>query len=268
MSWVAIAKKDIQDSIRAKTLWAIIGVFFLAIGGLTYLAVDGGADALEAVFGTTFILGIFLFIPITGLLISIKSIVGERESGTINLLLSLPHSRKDMVTGKFVGRSVVMAIATVVGFVPAIIILLFEVDEAGVADVFMFTLVAVLMALMFVGIGVGFSALVNSETQATVGGIAVFFMLYLWFFILNELSSFLDAELPDFVARFWLFIMFNDMVEGLLPDGDGLGAASLAYEGTGDPAFFMQNWFAFVILALWTLVPLAIGYARFKNIDL
>jgi len=33
-------------------------------------------------------------------------------------------------------------------------------------------------------------------------------------------------------------------------------------------AFYMQNWFVFVILLLWIAVPLAIGYARFSQIDL
>jgi len=268
MSWVAIAKKDIQDSIRAKTLWAVIGVFFLAIGGLTYIAVDGGGDAIDAVLGTTTILGIFLFVPIAGLLVSIKSIVGERESGTINLLLSLPHSRQDVVVGKFVGRSVVMAIATIVGFIPALVLLLVEVEEAAVTDVFMFVLITVLMALMFVGIGVGFSALVNSETQATVGGIGVFFMLYLWFFIVNEIFDFLGSEVPDIIARLWLVNIFVDMADSLISDGDGPTAASQAFTGSGDPSIFMQNWFAFVILALWIVVPILIGYARFNSIDI
>lgn len=270
MSWQAIAKKDLQDSVRAKTLWAIIAVFFIAIGGLSFLVADNAGaeeDLFELLTGITFLLGIFLFIPIAGLLVSIKSIARERESGTINLLLSLPHSRGDMIFGKFLGRSGVITLATIAGFIPAVLIVIVQADEGNaLGNMLTFVFVAVLIGIMFVAIGVGFSALVNSETQATVGGIAIFFLLYLWPFIFNRLFTFLDSELPAFAERFWLFNIFTDMVGTLAPDGDGPGAASVVESGT-DPGIFMQNWFAFVILALWIAVPLVVGYARFKNVD-
>jgi len=271
MSWTAIAKKDVQDSVRAKTLWGVIAVFFLLIGGLTYLVVDSAGaqeDVLEILAGFTFFFGIGLFVPIAGLLLSIKAIARERESGTINLLLSLPHSRGDMVVGKFLGRTAVMAIATIVGFIPALLIVLLEVEDGrGLATILVFLLVAVLIGMMFVGIGVGLSALVNSETQATVGGISIFFLRYLWPFIFNQMLCLFDTELPEFAERFWLFNMFLDMANALAPEGDGFGGASNATSSI-DPGIFMQNWFAFVILALWIVVPLGIGYARFDNMDL
>lgn len=271
MSWTAIAKKDVQDSVRAKTLWGVIAVFFVLIGGLTYLVVDAAGaqeDVLEILAGFTFFLGIGLFVPIAGLLLSIKAIARERDSGTINLLLSLPHSRGDMMVGKFLGRTAVMAIATIVGFVPALLIVLLEVDDSGgIGTIFVFLFVAVLIGMMFVAIGVGLSALVNSETQATVGGITLFFVLYFWPFIVNRILSLADAELPEFAERFWLFNMFLDMANALAPEGEGFGGASNATSSI-DPGIFMQNWFAFVILALWVAVPLGIGYARFNKMDL
>ena len=270
MSWLAIAKKDFKDSIRSRTLWVIIAVFFVAIGGLTYLTVDNGGneDALELVAGFTFLLGLFLFIPIAGLLISVKSIVGEREQGTINLLLSLPHSRFDMLVGKFLGRTGVLSAAILVGFIPAVLILLVEVDDAGLGDILPILLVCILIGTMFVGIGVGFSALVDSETQATVGGVAIFFLLYLWPFIIDEVFDLFGSSLPTFGERFWLVILFEDMLQALAPDGEGMTAASAVVFTETDPALYMQNWFAFVILAGWVLVPLVIGYLRFNRSDL
>lgn len=281
MSWQAIVKKDFQDSARSKVLWGIIVLFALLIGGIAYLVVDSGLSEADENVAEALITGVFgllvlFFIPITGLFISIKSVVRERESGTINLLLSLPHTRGDMIFGKFLGRAAVMTVAIVVGFIPALALLLLQTNlSAGVLVAFLF--VTILFGIMFVGIGVGFSALFNSETQGTVGGIVIFFGLYLWQTILNLLLGLVDYELPEFASRFGLTQMFRDMFVSISPTGRGLGSPSIVtLEGVNQNglvfpdsvAFYMQNWFVFIILALWIVVPLAIGYARFSQVDL
>lgn len=268
MSWQAIAKKDFQDSVRSKTLWGVIAVFFLLIGGIAWLAVDSGADAADAIIGGTLGLGILFFVPLAGLFISIKSVVRERESGTINLLLSLPHSRGEMIAGKFLGRSAVIAAAILAGFIPAIVLILIE-TEVPVGDLAVFLFVTMLFGVMFVGIGVGFSALFNTETQGTIGGIIIFFALYLWPVVLDRVLGLVGQSIPTFLERFWLLVMFSDMVNALAPEGDGLTAASAVELGSeGSVPVYMQNWFVFVILAVWMLVPLAIGYFRFNSADI
>lgn len=279
MSWQAIAKKDFRDSVRSRTLWAVIVLFFLGIGGLTYLVTGdlGAEESLAAAIGGTLVFGILLFIPLTGLFISVKSVVRERESGTINLLLSMPHSRGEMVVGKFLGRAAVMTLAVLIGFVPAVVLIFVQGDVAIVSSL-VFLLAPILFGLMFVGIGVGFSALFNTETQATIGGIVIFFALYLWRFVLGQIFGLVEASVPAFLQRFYLLDMFSDMIDALIPDGRGLTAPS-SVTGNFDPgaggvvypesvAFYMQNWFVFAILALWILVPLSIGYFRFNRIDI
>lgn len=276
MSWQAIAKKDFQDSIRSRTLWVIIGLFLLLIFALSWWATDGNitdTDAFVAVIGGTFILGVIFFVPLTGLFISIKSIVRERESGTINLLLSLPHSRSDMVIGKFVGRSAVLTVAILVGFLPAVILLLVEADVTPLYEIFALLLSTILLGLMFIGIGVGFSALVNSETQATIGGVLIFILLYMWPFIINFI---LDISVPDFFERSYLLFLFWDMWAALMSVREDVPNASIVELGGNpevgsasvDVAIYMQHWFAFVILAFWIIVPLAVGYLRFNQRDL
>jgi len=130
---------------------------------------------------------------------------------------------------------------------------------------------AVLIGIMFVAIGVGFSALVNSETQATMGGVVLFFMMYLWPFILQfGVSRLFNRDIPAFVGRFSFLSLFADIIASRSPSGDGLTGPSSAADLTGnsDPSLFMQNWFVFVILALWIVVPLALGYYRFETTDL
>lgn len=274
MSWQVIAKKDLRDSIRSRGLWGVIAVFLALNLLLAYLIdIDGSdADSLVAAAGSL-ILGILFFIPLAGLFLSVKSIARERESGTINLLLSLPHTRGEMVLGKFVGRSAVMSITVLVGFLPVLLYLLFTVDSGGAFELVAFLVAAGLFGLMFIGIGVGLSALVNSETQATLSGVLIFFVLYLWPFIF----AILDVDPPDFLNRFYLLTIFGDLVATIngLNDGDLTGPSAALTEdaleagsSTASPGILMQNWFVVIILALWIAVPLLIGYYRFERTDL
>jgi ABC-2 type transport system permease protein len=49
---------------------------------------------------------------------------------------------------------------------------------------------------------------------------------------------------------------------------NGQGPPSFEIVYPESAAFYMQNWFVFIILVAWIVVPLAIGYARFSRIDL
>lgn len=275
MSTVAIAKKDILDSSRSRALWGVIGLFFAFVLLLTWLVVDDAGDTLGEAMGMTFVLGFLLFVPLTGLLISVKAIVRERESGTINLLLSLPHTRREMLLGKFIGRSVVMIIAVLVAFLPSLLYGAIQVDGIPIAEVAAILLATMLFGIMFVAIGVGFSALVNSETQATFGSIIVFILLYLWPTIIDLLG----IELPTFANRFWLFNLYADILVTLLApfEDDASATATTAADaegillegmGVASPDIHMQAWFAFFLLAIWIAVPLIIGGVRFLRMDL
>ena len=39
-------------------------------------------------------------------------------------------------------------------------------------------------------------------------------------------------------------------------------------EATADLPFYLQDWFGFVVMAFWIVVPLAVGYLRFESTDL
>ena len=105
MTWQAIARKDFQDAVRSKWLWGLSAIFFGLFVGSAYLIGSGvesnGNGALTAeVFVPT--LGnrvVALVVPIVAIVVAFSSIVGERESGSLKLLLSLPHSRQDVVAG-------------------------------------------------------------------------------------------------------------------------------------------------------------------------
>ncbi len=289
MSVAAVARKDFRDGIRSRLLWGLIALFVVSIAGFSVLAtrnVDGvqaeGELAILFVLGLSFVLAIVVLVPLTGLVVSIKSIVRERELGSLKILLSLPHSRGEVIVGKFLGRSALLTTAILAGFLPAGLVFAIRVPEFPVPEYLAFTLVTVLFGIVFVAVGLGISALVSTETRATVAGVGAFFLLYLWdnlFGYVNAQLDLLSGDALTFVLRFDLFTVFFDVLLTLFSlRYDDVPSASAAVSGqlAGGPEvaeipaqpFYLQHWFALVILALWIAVPVAIGYLRFERADL
>jgi len=287
MSALTVAKKDFQDSVRSRWLWALTVLFVLFVAGLSYLFTSipalGGVGQEDV---TTVALLISLsgpsglLVPIIGIMISYKSIVGERESGTLKLLLSLPHRRLDAVIGKLLGRSLSLSVAIVLGFAIGLAVFVIQVSELDLVAYVSFLLLTLFFGIVYISIGVGLSSLTASTSKAlalAVGFIVLF--EFLWgfvplviLFVINGFS--LDAvdllEQPDwaeFVSSLAPGTAYNNAASAVLPDANLGGAPANATQAAGDP-FYLQNEFGLVILAVWLVVPLAVGYVRFDGADL
>jgi len=287
MSALTVAKKDFQDSVRSRWLWALTVLFVLFVAGLSYLFTSipalGGVGQEDV---TTVALLISLsgpsglLVPIIGIMISYKSIVGERESGTLKLLLSLPHRRLDAVIGKLLGRSLSLSVAIVLGFAIGLAVFVIQVSELDLVAYVSFLLLTLFFGIVYISIGVGLSSLTASTSKAlalAVGFIVLF--EFLWgfvplviLFVINGFS--LDAvdllEQPDwaeFVSSLAPGTAYNNAASAVLPDANLGGPPANATQAAGDP-FYLQNEFGLVILAVWLVVPLAVGYVRFDGADL
>ncbi len=288
MSVAAVAKKDFRDGVRSRLLWALTAMFVLSIGGFSLLATqssveDGGTVALIGMLGISSLIAVVVLVPLTGLVVSIKSVVRERELGSIKILLSLPHTRGEVVAGKFIGRVGLLTTAILSGFLPAGIIFALRIDNFPLFEYVALVLVTILFGVTFVAVGLGISALTRTETRATIGGVAAFFLLYSWQSIFNWINGQLELFSGDallFVQRFDLFTVFYDVFAAIMTvQHDDIPNASLvavnqqmmedpsASEVASQP-IYLQHWFAFVILGAWIAVPLMIGYYRFKATDL
>jgi ABC-2 type transport system permease protein len=62
----------------------------------------------------------------------------------------------------------------------------------------------------------------------------------------------------------WVAFLFQLPPSGAYQNAIG---GFLSGSGTAD-AVFLSNWFSLLVLALWALVPLGIGYVRYQRTDL
>ncbi len=290
MTWLTVAKKDFRDAVQSRALWSLVGVFVVLSIVSTYAYVEAPAllgSQAEATFGGLifFTIGLTgLFVPLAAIVVCYKSLAGERELGSIKLLLSLPTTRGQVFVGKVIGRAAVLAFGLSVGLVVGIgfgSVLLGEFDALAVL---VFVLVTLSFAAIYAAIVVGISATTGSTSRATTLALG-FFVVFelLWdvvpMGILYVVEGFsLPTTIPDWVypvmqvspssAYFTTIVaLLPDLAETVGADPSGSGAGVEVSAAEAEP-FYATPEVGILVLALWLVVPLAVGYYRFDAADL
>lgn len=272
MSSLVVGKKDFRDAARSRLLWALTGLFVLLVGGLAYafttvFASGGEVGSSDFV---VFLQGIAsFFISITALLVAYKSIAGERETGTMSFLLGLPVSRRDVVLGKVIGRGAVLSVALLVGFVVAAVVLLAAGGSFDVVPFVLFTLLSVFYAVTFVGVAVSLSSITGESSRAAAAAIGFWVFDQFWgTAVLVVLVAVNGFSLPQPPYPDWFHAL-----AGLSPSASYGNAAGyflppgLAEQVQGQFGG-LPEWYGLVVLAAWLAIPLALGVARFRRLDL
>lgn len=294
MTWQAIARKDFQDAVRSKWLWALSAIFFGLFVGSAYLIGSGvesqGKQALTSeVFVPT--LGnrvVALIVPIVAIVVAYSSIIGERESGSLKLLLSLPHSRQDVVAGKALGRSTVLALPILVGMLLAAVVLVFYGINLEALKYLAFIGLTLLLGVVFVNIAVGVSAAASTNRRAMLGTVGLYVVFtMLWTQVRRVLVVFNDKLGMGWenmtLVKYGLFLKFfnpirayeslvtrlyTDGVLGARLYGAGRMQRQIISQQFGDVPFYLSDWVVLAQFVLWLLVPAALGYLVFKDADL
>ena len=113
---LTLAAKELRDRLRNRWVLAValvFAVFSLVIayaGGAQQGAV--GLRSLEFTIASLVSLVIYL-VPLIALLLGFDAIVGERERGSLDLLLALPITRAELLLGKYLGLAAALALAKI-----------------------------------------------------------------------------------------------------------------------------------------------------------
>lgn len=269
MSWSVIARKEFRDATRSRTLWILTALFVLIIAGAAYVVgfalsagpqVDATGTALVSALTGRASFFLTSFVPILGLMASYASIVGERASGSAKVLLGLPHSRRDFVVGKFVGRAAVLTAALLVGFAAGFVVLL-TYDEMSLVNYLGFVVLTTVFGVVYVGVGVGVSASVASRSRAAASAVGVYiFLKVLW-------DAFPSVVPRAIVYAFTGSISPPDWYPFLVALGPNDAYTNLA-SGFLERDFGSLEAFSALIIVAWVAVPVALGYARLRRADL
>ncbi len=272
MSWRDVAYKNVNDASRSRTVWllfALLSVLFVGYAvGHGYLG-DGSfvafVDGLVGIVGT--------FVPALGILLGYRSISDDREDGSLLIELSFPHSRKDLIIGTVVGRTIVLAVPMLVALTIAGAAGAFQYGTDGILWYPWFLFATVLYGAAFVGASTGLSMATTSDRRITFGAVGGYLLLAsLWsglvsfgFSLIHRFGIPGNVTVPDWGLLLQLAGPSESFVR-LVQTGFDLGRAS-QYTGEGAP-IYVDWWGALLLLALWTVVPLVLGFRRFRTADL
>jgi len=209
-------------------------------------------------------------VPIVALVAAYLSVAGERESGTLRVLLSLPPSRRDVVLGKFLGRAALVVASILLAFALGGLASLAVYGTVPVDVALGTAALTCLLGLSFVGIAVGISASVGSRARAVALAVGFFVVtVVLWSPLLLAVQVLLEIPFQAGAQPDWfLFLqsfppssafgrLYGSVVGSLLPGGPAASDSVLLSDGA-----------MLAVLAFWTVVPLVVGYWRFERADL
>jgi ABC-2 type transport system permease protein len=266
MYWAHVARKEFADAVRSRMFWglSVVMILFAYLGlyAPTAFADDPSADTGIQLLGSPML----VLVPIISLIVGYMAIVSERENGSIRMVLSLPLKRGEVLVGKFVGRTAVVTVPILLGFVLAIpfVYLLYGTLPAGVYTEFVFR--TVLTAILFVALAVGISGSFDTRGKALAAVIGVFVVFeYIWGVLPLAIQYALTGELPSGTPPDWYeFVLRLAPGEATAVVADALFSLSIAT----DESILLQEWVAGIIVVAWILVPLSIGYSRFKRANI
>ena len=180
---------------RSRDRWILVLtlLFVLLSAGITLYGKAGDLSQGEIV-GPSLVTLSSLLIPLVGLLLGFDAVVGERERRTLNLLLSMPLHRWELIVAKFFGRLIPLALAILAGIFTAVFLLK---DGYG-STLLKLILPSLLLGSSFLALGILISSVVLRQATASSLLIAIWFLL-VFFYDLGILGALVvtDGSLSD-----------------------------------------------------------------------
>jgi len=283
MTWQTVLNDDLLGVRRSRLGQGVAATMFVFTAGIAILvalahySTPGGEappfDTIMLLIGSL----LSLILPFIAMLGSYGAIIQERESGSVRFLLGLPNSRFEAYLGKYLSRSVLLTVATAVGFVVVAAVGFGVLREPDVVNFLLFVLLTLGFGVLFVGFGLALSAALDSETQVTTGIISTYVLfrgvwpvlqwggLWLtrsegeqsvrpypeWYFYLGRLDP-MNAYVK------LVNVLFND--DQFHPLITNPQAAEVDYLAVGE-------WYSLATLVVWLVVVPIVGYLVFDRKD-
>ena len=269
-----LAAEEFQEGLRNR--WVISAVLLLTILAFS-LALLGTSPIGETRVGALNVTTVSLaslsvyLLPLVALTLSYDSVVGERERGTLLLLLTYPISRWQVICGKFLGHFAIIAVAILLGYGSTGVYIALS-DGAATQDWLQFA--AMLGSSMMLGsafIALGYLISVTVSSRATAAGMAistwllvvVVYDLLLLGLVLSDTRDLISSDL------FSTLLLLNPADIYRLFNLAGSEAASLVSGSLGAlESSFLSAGLLLSALCLWIIAPITAAIWVFNRHEL
>lgn len=261
MSLRVIAKRVALDPYRTRYLWVELGLFGLFFGLMTHLS-----SGFERSLGSHLVATSYIFVVLLAIGLSYDQIAKRRQNGSLRAMLAYPHSRRDIVLGTAIGRGLVTCGDITFGFLVAVAVSVLESGTLPVGGPLLYSwLTVMLIGATMNGLISGISAGTRTTNQAGLISFTSLILFFgLWGFIPKGIRYLLNGSWPTPPAPDWeiVFTWLNPFQAYQAVSG-GLLQSNQAVSG-----FYSTEWFGVLVLLVWLLGPLLVGYRQFERSDL
>jgi len=175
-----IAQKEFADNLWSPRFISIVSIFTLIIFSFSYRAVINGRNIFE--FGFLDVAQIIaVFLPLLGIALGFDAIVKERKSQSLNILLTHPVYRDNIITGKILGAMITLALVVCVAVATSVGTMLIisgvQVSSIELSRVLIFTV----LTYLYLSIFLGYSMFISIIAKNAVG--SLIFCISTWLII-------------------------------------------------------------------------------------
>lgn len=262
-----IAAKEFRDRIRNRWVIAVAAIFTLFALAITYFGAaqqgEVGFRNIEFTIASLVSLVIYL-IPLIALILGYDAIVGERERGSLDLLLSMPITRLELLLGKFAGLSLALACSTLAGFGLVGLLLATQTNIAALYHYAGFMLSAILLGMVFLSLAVMVSVIAKDRARASGAAIGVWF-LFVLVYDLALLGALVLSGGAFGEELFPVLLLLNPADIFRILNIFNMEDLKTFYGlATVFPASLSNPWLLGSMMLAWIVAPLAIAQWRFK----
>jgi len=216
--FLAIAKRELDGYFTTPIAYIFI-VIYLVLSGLLTFYLGGFYEKEQADLSAFFGFQPWLYLLLVPA-VSMRLWAEERQSGSIELLMTLPVTLWQAVLGKFLAAWLFIGLALSLTFPIWITVnYLGSPDNGAILTAY---LASFLMAGAFLAIGSCVSAANRNQVVAFIITIALCFILMMAGFplVLDLLSTWLPASVINAIANLGFLIHFQDLSKGVLELAD------------------------------------------------
>lgn len=199
-----VAQKEAADHLQDAGFLVLLATYTVIVFASTYML--GSMMIGSMVYGENSVLlssihvrMISQFTPLVGIALGFDAVVREQKSGSLNVLLTHPIFRDNILAGKLIGSALLIAAIIIFSvFISVGTLLIFYGVEIGYTELIriaVFTILTFFYAVTFLGIAILVSTIVKNSTDSLISNIIIWiFICILFGAILKTIVAILTGQ--------------------------------------------------------------------------
>ncbi|AKB81820.1 hypothetical protein MSBR3_1242 [Methanosarcina barkeri 3] len=180
-----VAQKEAADHLQDAGFLVLLATYTVIVFASTYMLGSLAHDDNSVLLSSINVKMISQFTPLLGIVLGFDVVVREQKSGSLNVLLTHPIFRDNILTGKLLGSTLLIAAIIIFSvFVSVGTLLVFYGVEIGYIELIriaVFTILTFFYAVIFLGIAILISTIVKNSTDSLTCNIIIWIFICILF---------------------------------------------------------------------------------------